>query len=121
MRLRLRKLFVVLIAAAASPAGAAPCEGVGIAHAKGDYATELRLLRALAMQGDASAQFNLGLMYGRGQGVPKSLVQAHEWFKLAADQLDADAIKDRDLAASKMTPVQIAEAYIWAWISPYLP
>ena len=44
----------------------------GLAAANiGDFATALREWRPLAEQGDAGAQFNLGLMYNEGQGVPQ--------------------------------------------------
>ena len=35
-------------------------------------------IRARAEQGDASAQFNLGVMYANGEGVPQDYVQAHK-------------------------------------------
>ena len=43
-------------------------------------------------QGDARAQSNLGGMYYNGEGVPQDHVEASKWFKLTADQGDADAI-----------------------------
>ncbi len=58
------------------------------AFRRGDYATALRELRPLAEQGDADAQFSLGLMYTKGQGVPQDYTVAlkwgHMWFNLAA-------------------------------------
>jgi TPR repeat protein len=48
--------------------------------------TALRLWHPLANQGDASAQFNLGLMYVKGQGVPLDYAEAVKWFRKAADQ-----------------------------------
>ena len=39
-----------------------------------------------AESGDADAQFDLGLMYNNGQGVPKDYAEAVKWFRLAADQ-----------------------------------
>ena len=54
-------------------------------------------------------QIYLGVMYGNGQGVAQDFVQAHKWFNLGATSGDADAMKNRDIAASKMTPAQIAE------------
>ena len=39
-----------------------------------------------ADQGDASAQYNLGVMYAEGQGVRKDDVEAAKWFRKAADQ-----------------------------------
>ena len=43
-------------------------------------------------------------MYGNGPGVPQAYVQAHMWFNLAAAQGYEGAAKNRDPAASKMTP-----------------
>ena len=37
----------------------------------GDFATALRQWTPLAKKGDAVAQFNLGLMYRNGNGVPQ--------------------------------------------------
>ena len=38
---------------------------------RGDFATAERLLRPLAEQGNATAQFDLGGMYYHGRGVPE--------------------------------------------------
>lgn len=40
----------------------------------------------LAQQGDAPAQFNLGLIYYQGQGVPQDYSKAVEWYTKAAGQ-----------------------------------
>ncbi len=56
------------------------------AYRRGDYATALRLFRPLAEQGNASAQFFLGVMYRDGRGVPKNDAEAVKWYRLAADQ-----------------------------------
>ncbi len=40
----------------------------------------------LADQGDASAQFNLGIMCGHGEGVPQDYAEAAKWYRLAAEQ-----------------------------------
>ena len=41
-------------------------------------------IRRAADQGDASAQFNLGLMYATGRGVPQDAVEAVAWYRQAA-------------------------------------
>ena len=41
------------------------------AYERGDYATALEEWLPVAEQGDASAQYNLGLMYYNGEGVPQ--------------------------------------------------
>ena len=71
--------------------------------------------RLAAEQGDASAQNNLGFMYGKGRGVTQDYVQAHKWYNLAASRLlpgeDRDrAAKNRDTAEANMTPAQVTEA-----------
>ena len=46
------------------------------AYNRGDYATAMREWRQLAEQGYASAQYNLGLMYRQGRGVPQDYTEA---------------------------------------------
>jgi len=57
----------------------------------GDFSTALREWTTLAEQGDSSAQFNLGVMYEHGRGVPKDDKTAEKWYRLAAKQGVADA------------------------------
>jgi TPR repeat protein len=47
--------------------------------------------KALAGQGDVRAQYNLGLMYADGDGVPENGAEAVKWYRKAAEQGDADA------------------------------
>jgi TPR repeat protein len=47
------------------------------------------LLRPLADRGDAEAQFNLGVMYANGRGVPQDDWAAASWYRKAADQGNA--------------------------------
>ena len=56
------------------------------AYKGGDYATALRNWTPLAEQGHATAQYNLGLMYRNGKGVPQNHKTAVKWYKLAAEQ-----------------------------------
>ena len=44
-----------------------------------------------ANQGDADAQFNLGWMHDKGEGVPQNHALAASWYRKAADQGHADA------------------------------
>ena len=61
------------------------------AYIKGDYKTAFKEWQPLADQGDADAQYNLGLMYGNGRGVLKDDKQAVKWYRKAADQSVAEA------------------------------
>ena len=42
--------------------------------------------KLLAEQGNATAQYNLGVMYHGGGGVPENYVEAVKWYRLAAEQ-----------------------------------
>jgi TPR repeat protein len=61
------------------------------AYTRGDYATALKKWRPLAEAGDATAQYNLGVMYAEGRGVPQDDEEAAKWFRLAAEQGNAGA------------------------------
>jgi uncharacterized protein len=52
----------------------------------GDHASAWFRFLGLARMGDADAQYNLGQMYRRGEGVPRDLVQARRWYEAAAAQ-----------------------------------
>jgi uncharacterized protein len=71
MKLKRAIAAIVLASAFAAPVAAGTFEDAIDAHARGDYAKALRLIRPLANDGDASAQFNLGLLYMAGQGVQR--------------------------------------------------
>ena len=61
------------------------------AQERKDYKTAYKLWLPLAEQGNAFAQFNLGLMYAKGLGVPQDYKEAVRWFRLAAEQGHAKA------------------------------
>ena len=51
------------------------------AYAKGDYATALKALQPLAEAGDPAAQYRLGEMYLKGQGIKKDEAWAVTWLR----------------------------------------
>src|ERR1019366_6034446 len=68
-----------------------------------------------AEQGMAEAQYMLGYLYHKGQGVPQDDTQAAGWYRKAAEQGDAGAqmqlgslYKD-----GQGVPQDYAEAYFW--------
>ena len=82
-------------------------DGQGVAQ---DYKEAVRWYQLAAKQGKADAQYNLGRMYGNGQGVKQDHMRAHMWFIIAAVGGDKVSVKNRDIAASKMTAQQIEQA-----------
>ena len=101
---------IILVLRFATLVVAGPLEDADAAIKRRDYASALRLIRPLAEQGDANAQYNLGVFYDNGLGVPQDKVRAYMWFNLSAAQGREGAAAFRDLIARRMTPVQIAEA-----------
>ena len=63
-----------------------------------------------AERGDAGAQYNLGVRYDKGQGVPKDYVSAHMWFNLSGSNGYKDAVKNRNIVEEKMSKQQIEKA-----------
>ena len=61
------------------------------AYEQSDYQTAFKLWLPMAEQGDANVQFNLGVMYAKGQGVKQDDFEAVKWFRKAAEQGHAKA------------------------------
>ena len=88
--LRFPVALVLSIVCLTAPARADFKAGENAYH-RGDYATALREWQPLAKQGDAVAQYHLGLLYANGQGVPKDDAQARQWYEKAAVQGHVEA------------------------------
>ena len=66
-------------------------------------------------QGDARAQFNLGLKYSKGQGVPQNYSEAMNWWRQAAEQGHADAQHFLGVMyhGGQGVPEDYVQAYAW--------
>ena len=91
LKAKMHALIVTFLLGLALGATAAPLEDGDAAYRLRDYATALRLWRPLADQGIAKVQFNLGLMYEKGQGVAQDYAEAAKWYRLSANQGNAMA------------------------------
>ncbi|MCX7100992.1 MAG: J domain-containing protein [Methylobacter sp.] len=60
-------------------------------HDIGQYAEALTLYQFLAKQGEAQAQFKVGVMYDKGQYVMQDYAQAVFWYLKAAEQGNSNA------------------------------
>lgn len=77
------------LSASGSPESAAPAwanEPLPQRGAKGGYSNHMA-----AQQGDALAQYNMGVRYFTGQKKPRDYAKAAKWFRRAAEQGNADA------------------------------
>lgn len=103
------------IALLAQNALAGPVEDGMAAHQRGDFAEALAIWTPLAEQGDRQAQFAIGEMYFRGQGVKRNLDEAFKWKRLSA--LQGFARAQNDLAtmylAGSGTPMDLSQVMRW--------
>lgn len=65
-------------------------EGIA-AYKAGDYPSAFVKFKSFASKGDVDAQFFLGVMYSRGQGVEQDFRQSLKWYLKAAEQGDMQA------------------------------
>ena len=83
-------LFIITLIISCAPPSSDYQKGLDAAL-EGDFATAMKLWRPLAEQGNATAQYNISLMYANGDGVPQNNVEALKWSQLAANQGVAQA------------------------------
>lgn len=82
--------------------------GVGMAwQIMGRPARAVPWYEQAARAGSADAQVLLGTIYARGTGVPRDLVRAYAWLRLAVVQKHPNAALLLDDVAGLMTPEQI--------------
>jgi TPR repeat protein len=56
------------------------------AYKQEKYKEAAKILTVLANQGDAEAQFKLGVMFKHGIGVPQNDTEAMSWLRKSSDQ-----------------------------------
>ena len=85
------------------------------AYLASDYKEAVKWYRLAADQGLALAQFMLGAMYGKGEGVPQDYAEALKWYRLAAYQGDFGAQYNLGIAYNygRGVPQDYAEAVKW--------
>ena len=90
--LRATLTALLMLVAMTGAAVAGPFEDALDAANRGDYATAYRLWRPLADQGNAGAQYNVGVMYYSGHLMPLNYTEAMKWYRLAAGQTGPNII-----------------------------
>jgi uncharacterized protein len=85
------------------------------AASHGDFATALKVWQKPAQQGDASDQFNIGILYEHGLGVVQEYAEAVKLYREAAQQGFAPAQNNLGIMLSTGQGVRRAniEGYMW--------
>ena len=80
-----------------------------------DKKETVKQCRLTAEQGDATAQYNLGLYYAKGDGVPQDKKEAVKWWLLAAEQGNFWAQRYLSMAyyEGEGVPKDDLQAYAW--------
>lgn len=84
MKQLLHSIFLIILTSGLTPEAFADNTRALDAFLNGDYATAATLWQPLANQGDPVAQYNLGLLYKRGDGINKDKNLSHYWLAMAA-------------------------------------
>lgn len=85
--------------------------GVGAqAFTKQQYSFAINMYQVAAAWAYKPAEYNLGVMYGLGQGIPVDLPRAMAWMTLAAERNDPTYVHARELVRAQLTSAQLAEA-----------
>ena len=97
------------------PVAAGQYEDGTAAYHRKDYLTAIRLWKPLAEQGDAKAQYNLGVIDAKGRGVPQNYAKAVKWFYKAAEQGYAKAQNNLGIMYNKGWGVKknYVQAQMW--------
>jgi TPR repeat protein len=87
----------------------------------GDFQTALAEWTPLAEQSNAMAQYNLGVMYDNGHGVPENDKTAVKWYTKAAEQGNAKAQSNLGFMYSNGEGVltDTKRAYMWYNLASY--
>ncbi len=79
-----------------------------------DYEAAVKWYKRVAAQGNTSAQFNLGEMYFKGEGVTQDYTRAYMWWEIAASQGDEKAVKKSEKNQKILTPSQLEKVQLLA-------
>ena len=108
-------LALILILSGSQFAKASSFEDGSTAFREHDYDSASDKWRQLAEQGDAKAQFNLGLLYAKGLGVKQSNAEAAKWYLRAARRGDVRAQNNLAVcyATGKGVAQNLIKSYFW--------
>ena len=76
-----------------------------------DYETAYKMIVPLAEKGQAAAQLVLGMMYFKGTGVEKNIVEADKWLFISETSGQEAGKKNRIFVERQMNSDQIAKAH----------
>lgn len=89
------------------------------AFRKGDYRHAVDMYKVAAAWAYKPAEYNLGVMYFKGEGVPVDRARGAAWMVLAAERGDPQYARARDLMVTVLTDAQFKRTdEIWNALKP---
>lgn len=89
------------------------------AFRKSDYRHAIDMYKVAASWAYKPAEYNLGIMYFKGQGVPVDRARGAAWMVLAAERGNTLYVKARDLMVTALTKTEFARTDdIWNQLKP---
>lgn len=86
---------------------------------KGDYGHAIDMYKVAASWAYKPAEYNLGIMYFKGQGMPADRARGAAWMILAAERGDPLYVRARDLMVTALTKAEFAHTdEIWNELKP---
>ncbi|MDO8263978.1 MAG: tetratricopeptide repeat protein [Gallionella sp.] len=117
MNMLLKQVLLVFVCffALAGQAMADSLSDANRVYDEGDYEKAAKLYSPLAKDGNAEAQYTLGMMYRAGRGVPHDYKEARKWYLLAAEQGHplAQFYLGWMYAGGKGVPKDYIQAHMW--------
>ena len=110
-----RLIVSVAVLLAAAQAGHADFKAGLAAYERGDHAAALEEWLPIAERGDANAQYNVGLLFHRGEVIPQNIAAAARFYQMAAEQGVAAAQYNLGVihANGQGVPQNLMEARHW--------
>ena len=117
MNMLLKQVLLIFVCffALAGQAMADSLSDANRVYDEGDYEKAAKLYSPLAKDGNAEAQYILGMMYRAGRGVPHDYKEARKWYLLAAEQGHplAQFYLGWMYAGGKGVPKDYIQAHVW--------
>ena len=76
-----------------------------------DFKTAYKMLAPLAEKGNAAAQLIVGMMYFKGKGIEKNIIQADKWLLISEELGQEAGKKTRIFVERQMNSDQISKAH----------
>jgi TonB family protein len=96
----MRSVLIAVLAILAAIPARADLYSAQMAYKKGDLATAFKQFKEMAELGQPQAQYDMAVMYARGEGIDQNNIYAHAWASLAAQNGE---VKGQELA-EKLQP-----------------